>query len=248
LRFLVFNPGKGEMNMTLIEKYKVARVVAIRCRENATKAAGKDSPTNDKHTIRCEFIKLENSTWTPALLRLEATYGYYGRSSGYCAMSAEFGRFIAAAITERGASILARAAELAEAEAERGGEALRAIHVCSVGTRKFFKDDPGADDLPPLFEKEFCDAGTRGSSGVPRMTANTLIGLILSAVGAAIVWRLCPQTEPKTVTRELPQFVGGPRDGEYHLRGNGEWIGEPLGVQVLFAGRCERARGAPALL
>lgn len=105
--------------MSRIEDYHRANQTATYLREVYLKSTGQDSPQNDKHRIECKFLELAKTDWHPALLSFHASHGYYGSSSCYSDMSESVGRYVAQAITEMGATIMRRAAELADKDAER---------------------------------------------------------------------------------------------------------------------------------
>ena len=86
--------------MSKIEEFHQALNTASRIAEAVCRSLGRDRSDNDKHTARCQFRKIENDTWTPMLLAVDMSYGYYGSSSGYSATSKEMGEYLAKAINK----------------------------------------------------------------------------------------------------------------------------------------------------
>lgn len=105
--------------MTKIEAYKEAKAVAHRVAEATKLALGRDGPRNDKHSFRCTFSHIVNQTWTPMCFQIEASYGYYGSSSGYTVTSPELGAYLARAININAATLLDCATKLAAIDAEK---------------------------------------------------------------------------------------------------------------------------------
>jgi hypothetical protein len=103
-----------------IEAYKAAFRVAQNIQSNLTKARGLDRSDNDKHHIEVSFTgKLDPDNWGDATLRLHASYGYYGSSSGYRAMDTETAKYFVRAINECIGLIADTAIELAKNDAEK---------------------------------------------------------------------------------------------------------------------------------
>ena len=105
--------------MSLIEEFKKAKATATRICRAVTCALGKDDPSNDKHYVRCDFLKLQDCDWSPMLFSVRASHGYYGNSSGYSDTSEELGRYLAKAINEQLPNLMTRAAALADLDAEK---------------------------------------------------------------------------------------------------------------------------------
>ncbi len=109
--------------MSKIEEFHQALNTASRIAEAVCRSLGRDRSDNDKHTARCQFRKIENDTWTPMLLAVDMSYGYYGSSSGYSATSKEMGEYLAKAINKHMATLLDDAAAMAKADAEKARKA-----------------------------------------------------------------------------------------------------------------------------
>lgn len=110
---------------TKIEVFKAAQTRAKWVREHATRATGADSPQNDKHRIGCMFVELRGN-WPDALLVFHASHGYYGNSSCNGDLNKDTAEYVAKAITQMGRAIMLKAAELAEADAEKARKAAEA--------------------------------------------------------------------------------------------------------------------------
>ena len=109
--------------MTKIEEYNKAKSVAAQVASAVEHCLGRDGPRNDKHTFRCSFSHIINQQWTPMCFQIEASYGYYGSSSGYTVTSEELGRYLAKAINLHAATILDCATKLAADDAEKARKA-----------------------------------------------------------------------------------------------------------------------------
>ena len=105
--------------MTKIERYKEAKSVAARIAQATTHCLGRDGPRNDKHRFTCQFSHVIGEQWSPMCFRIEASYGYYGCSSGYSVTSKELGEYIAKAINLHKATLLDCAVKLAADDAEK---------------------------------------------------------------------------------------------------------------------------------
>jgi hypothetical protein len=105
--------------MTKIEKYKEAKGIANKIANAVEKSLGRDGPKNDKATFRCSFSHIISEQWTPMCFQIEASYGYYGSSSGYTVTSKELGEYLAKAINAHRALLLDHAAKLAAEDAEK---------------------------------------------------------------------------------------------------------------------------------
>lgn len=104
--------------MTKIEEYKAAKAIASKVSEAATLSLGRDGPKNDKATFTCRFTHVIGETWSPMAFQIDASYGYYGSSSGYSVTSKELGEYLAKAINAHKAMLLDHAVKLAAADAE----------------------------------------------------------------------------------------------------------------------------------
>lgn len=81
---------------------------------------------NDKHTLQFQpevdengmrdLPRLRDTTWSPAVILIEMTYGYYGSSSGYSAMDRETAKYIMRACNALVPQIADKAIELARAD------------------------------------------------------------------------------------------------------------------------------------
>ena len=109
--------------MTKIEEYKKAKVVAAQIASATEHCLGRDGPRNDKHRFSCSFSHIVSQQWTPMCFQIEASYGYYGSSSGYTVTSEELGRYLAKAINLHAATILDCATKLAADDAEKARKA-----------------------------------------------------------------------------------------------------------------------------
>jgi len=109
--------------MTKIEEYKEAKRIANSVAEATRLALGRDGPRNDKHSFRCSFINIANQQWTPMCFQIEASYGYYGSSSGYTVTSKELGGYLAKAINLNATALLDCASKLSADDAERARKA-----------------------------------------------------------------------------------------------------------------------------
>lgn len=105
--------------MTKIEAFQKAKSIASRVGNARDYAFGLDSPSNDKHEFRATFWKMADCPFAPMAVLIHASHGYYGNSSGYSDTSEEFGRYLAAAITEHGRLLADAAVEMAVADAEK---------------------------------------------------------------------------------------------------------------------------------
>lgn len=105
--------------MSKIEAFKIATNLAGRIAGDVSRSLGRDSPSNDKHTAVCRFAGISNNSFSPILLSVDLSYGYYGSSSGYSATSEELGRYLAAAITKRMSSLLDECVDAAKVDAEK---------------------------------------------------------------------------------------------------------------------------------
>lgn len=104
--------------MSKIEKFKEAKNVANQIARDVKCALGRDDSRNDKHSVSVHFDGLAPGDWAAMQFRVQASYGYYGSSSGYSATSTELGKYLAAAIQKHAALLLDYAVKLAADDAE----------------------------------------------------------------------------------------------------------------------------------
>ena len=109
--------------MTKIEEYKEAKAVALAVARATQLCLGRDGPRNDKHSFRCTFSQMISQQWSPMGFQIEASYGYYGSSSGYTVTSTELGRYLARAISLHAATLIDCACKLAADDAETARKA-----------------------------------------------------------------------------------------------------------------------------
>ncbi len=69
--------------MSKIEEFKRAKFTADRVKKEMLSAMGRDSPDNDKHRLTAKFLSADG--WGASFF-IEASYGYFGNSSGYKAL------------------------------------------------------------------------------------------------------------------------------------------------------------------
>ena len=105
--------------MTKIEKFNEAKMIASGVASAVAHCLGRDSPQNDKHTFACSFDGILKQQWSPMSFSIEASYGYYGSSSGYSCTSENLGRYLAKAITAHKATLLDYAVKLAKEDQEK---------------------------------------------------------------------------------------------------------------------------------
>lgn len=105
--------------MSKIDDYKQKANDAGRIKASAAYALGKDSPNNDKHTAICSFVRIVDASFSPMLMSIDCSYGYYGNSSGYSCTSPLLGKYLAQAITEYMPTLLDRACAIANKVAEQ---------------------------------------------------------------------------------------------------------------------------------
>jgi hypothetical protein len=105
--------------MSKIEEFNKAKNVADRVADSVAKCLGLDRTDNDKHIARAIFCKITSDPFSPMMLLIDCSYGYYGSSSGYSATSPELGKYLVAAINSRIKELLDDAAGLARADAHR---------------------------------------------------------------------------------------------------------------------------------
>lgn len=105
--------------MTKIEAFKNAKHAAERIAADVRRALGRDSSSNDKHRACAKFLRLENASFAPMTLIVDASYGYYGNSSGYSATSEELGGYLARAINKHMTTLLDDAVKMAAEDAEK---------------------------------------------------------------------------------------------------------------------------------
>jgi len=84
--------------MSKIDDYNKQKSITDAVMRKLTCALGKDRSDNDKHQIDVSFTRVENNNWNEAIIKIKASYGYYGDSSGYDAISESVGRYLARAI------------------------------------------------------------------------------------------------------------------------------------------------------
>ena len=104
--------------MSKIEKYKDAKATAGSVALAVQHILGRDSPSNDKHTFYVRFDGLSKEMFQPMTFSIDASYGYYGSSSGYSATSKALGHYLAMAIKDQKSALLDYAALLASNDAE----------------------------------------------------------------------------------------------------------------------------------
>lgn len=122
--------------MSKIEEYQKAKQIAKSVQNSVVKCLGKDSPTNDKHEVRCQFSALGNMDWSPMLFRIYASHGYFGCSSCYSDTSEALGKYLAKAINKNLCMLLLQSVEFAkedmlharEAAEDEAREVLEAIN------------------------------------------------------------------------------------------------------------------------
>lgn len=116
--------------MTHYEQYHKERPEITQAIKNirlsmGKKENGEKDPQNDKATFRFsagmnrQKPKLLNETWTPALLTLQMSYGYYGSSSGYRSIDETTALYVMRACNELKVEIAAKAIALAERDLEK---------------------------------------------------------------------------------------------------------------------------------
>lgn len=112
--------------MSKIEKFKEAKSAADKLARDVRCALGRDDSRNDKHSVTVHFDGLHPGDWSAMQFRVQASYGYYGSSSGYSATSTELGKYLAVAIQKHAATLLDYAVNLAAADAEEARKAAEA--------------------------------------------------------------------------------------------------------------------------
>lgn len=105
--------------MTKIEGYQNAKRVSAQISEAVKHCLGRDDPRNDKARFTCRFSHVMSEQWSPMCFQIEASYGYYGSSSGYSVTSKELGEYLAKAINAHRATLLDHAAKLAAEDMEK---------------------------------------------------------------------------------------------------------------------------------
>lgn len=105
--------------MSKIEAYKAAASIANQVADNVSKALGRDSSINDKHSAYASFKGLDNANWGEIKLGVHLSYGYYGSSSGYRATSENLGRYLAKAVSKHMPMLLDECAAMADDDAEK---------------------------------------------------------------------------------------------------------------------------------
>lgn len=113
---------------TKIEKFQAQRSIAQKVKADRDKAFGLDAGNNDKHSVSVRFVGLTRNSgggFSAMNFVVEASYGYYGSSSGYDATSRELGEYLAKAIYAHRRELFDDAVTLAKAEAEVARAAAR---------------------------------------------------------------------------------------------------------------------------
>ena len=105
--------------MSAIEKYKAAKQLAERIDKDVLCALGRDRTDNDKHRVQASFVGLRDVSFSPMLIDVECSYGYYGSSSCTSATSKELGAYLAAAIGKRLPELLDDAVRMAKDNADK---------------------------------------------------------------------------------------------------------------------------------
>ena len=109
--------------MSKIETYNKQKAIASSMRNAMNLSLGKHADgrpnqNNDKHTASCRFVRISDDQFSPILLRVELSHGYYGSSSGYSNTSKEMGMYLAKAIDRYMPMLLEEACSLADKDAE----------------------------------------------------------------------------------------------------------------------------------
>jgi CubicO group peptidase (beta-lactamase class C family) len=109
--------------MSKIEKYKAAQSIARNVRLSLFHALGLSDdgtrdPHNDKHMLRLEYTGDHAGAWSDAKCFLHASYGYYGSSSGYRAMSNNVAKYLVKALNRYISAAARDAIAMAESDAE----------------------------------------------------------------------------------------------------------------------------------
>lgn len=108
--------------MTLIEIYKEKNRVFKRLKNDVLQITGKDSPRNDKFQFTSSFLRMDHRDWSPLILSIRMSHGYFGSSSAYSNTSEEMGQYLAKAIDINHEILLATVLKLAEEDVKSARE------------------------------------------------------------------------------------------------------------------------------
>lgn len=100
--------------MSKIDDFNKQKSITDEVMRKLTCALGKDRSDNDKHRFNVSFARIEDNNWNEAIIKIQASYGYYGISSGYDAISGNVGRYLAKAIQSHIKTIAETAIKYAE--------------------------------------------------------------------------------------------------------------------------------------
>ena len=109
--------------MSRIEEYKNRKLIYTDVKKYLNHARGLDyngqrDIRNDKHDLHLEYTGKHTNDWNDAIFHLHGSYGYYGSSMGYSAMTKDVAHYFQRAIVEYMDNIAERAIELAKQDVE----------------------------------------------------------------------------------------------------------------------------------
>ena len=108
-----------------IDAYRRVAAIRDKIRKAVSCILGRDDPRNDKHTFRCSFSRLANQDWSPIIIEIYCSHGYYGSSSGYSDTSEELGKYMAKAINTSSVALLNLCVDYAEKDAQAAKDAAK---------------------------------------------------------------------------------------------------------------------------